>query len=93
MPKTRFDKIAKRPITVPPPNYVGELMRRYMRAQKLTAADVGCKLGVTGAAVSHMLNRPAAAWNLDELRKYCAVLNIPLADALKAAQSSMEASA
>ena len=93
MPKTRFDKIANRPIAVPPPNYVGELMRRYMRAQKLIAADVGDKLGVSGAAVSHMLNRPASAWSLDELRKYCTALNIPLAEALRAAQHSMEASA
>lgn len=92
MPRTRFDRIANRPIVVPPPNYVAELMKRYMRAQKLTAADVGDKLGITGAAVSHALSRPASAWSIKELQKYCIALYIPLTDALRAVQKSLEAS-
>lgn len=93
MPKTRIDNFQKKGIDVPPPNYIKELMQRYMKAQKLSTDFIGCKLGVSGAAVRHMINRPASAWTIDELRKYCNVLNIPLEDALKAAQNSMEASA
>lgn len=93
MPKTRFqDHISKtKPVDVAAPNYVNELMRRYMKAQKMTSSDVGEALSITGGAVRHMLNRPASAWSINELQRYCKVLNIPLADALKAAALGVNA--
>ena len=92
MPKTKIQTHVeglKRP-HVPPLNYVAELMRRYGKAQQMTSERVGEALGVSGSAVRHMLNRPASAWKVEELKSYCVVLNIPFEDAMQAVAKSME---
>lgn len=93
MPKTRFQDHINKPksVDVPAPNYVNELMRRYMKAQKMTSSDVGAALSITGGAVRYTLNKPATAWSIGELQRYCKALNIPLADALKAAALGVNA--
>ena len=92
MPRTKLQSrvtAIKRPC-VPPPNYIAELMRRYSKAQHMNSERVGEALGVSGSAVRHMLNRPASAWKVEELKSYCVVLNIPFADAMQAVAKSME---
>lgn len=75
-------------IPIPQANYFEDLMRRYMRAQKLHNKDLADKLNCTEQNISYMLRRPVRLWNIDEVYSYCDVIGIPLDLAFAAIASS-----
>ena len=98
MPKTKLEACVKamkaadrkQPTNIPPPNYLSELFRRYMKAQKLSAAAVGKKLNCTGQNVTHMINRDVDQWKCADVAIYAAVINCPLNEAYEAVCMSQQ---
>ena len=82
MPKVTWNKPK---LKVPPANHIGELLKRYQRANGFSNADLGAKLGgISGSAVSQAMSRPPQNWRLDDLLSYAAVLSIPFSDLIEA---------
>ena len=90
MPKTKLQQKVSgvKYIPTPPANHFEDLMRRYMRAQKLNNRDLAAKLECSEQNISHMLRRPIGLWNVNEVYSYCDVIGIPLDIAFAAIASS-----
>lgn len=88
MPRTRFDVLAEelsKP-EIPEPMYLKELFTRYAKAYSMTFSDIGERLGCSGPNVSQILNRPTSKWTVSQIRDFCRVLHVPMAEAVAAAQ-------
>ena len=90
MPNTRFQrnlataKAKKPPVTmVPEPNYISDLIKRYMKAQRLTTDDVGELMNCTGANVRAKLTRPIGKWAVSDIIALCKAVNCPVAEAYR----------
>lgn len=90
MPNTRFQrnlataKAKKPPVTmVPEPNYISDLIKRYMKAQRLTTDDVGELMSCTGANVRAKLTRPIEKWAVSDIIALCKAVNCPVAEAYR----------
>lgn len=93
MPRTRLDRYSKpAPITLPPENKLETTMRRYMRAQHMTATSISQQLGCSPQNVGYMLKRPAELWSAADVRRYAKAMNMPLDVAFTALAESIEAS-
>lgn len=66
-------------------NYLAALFSAYRKERNMTSEDIAKKIGCTAQNVRVQLNKPAEDWNIKRLKQYCAVLNIPLEEALMAA--------
>ena len=88
MPRTRFDVLAaelKKP-EIPEPMYLKELFMRYAKAYGMSFSDIGAALGCSGPNVSQLMNRPTSKWTVSQIRDFCRVLHVPIAEAVAAAQ-------
>ena len=90
MPNTRFQrnlamaKAKKPPVTtVPEPNYISDLIRRYMKAQRMTTEDVGKKMDCSGANIRAKLTRPIEKWAVSDIISLCHAVNCPVTEAYK----------
>lgn len=85
MPRTACSRSVKtsRPVVtnVPEANYVADLIRRYMKAQRLTTDDLGARLHCTGANVRLKLLRPIGKWTVTDIRMLCDAVNCPADEA------------
>ena len=79
----RKQATASRPVVlnVPEANYVADLIRRYMKAQRLTTDDVGARMHCTGANVRLKLLRPIGKWTVADIRTICEAVNCPADEA------------
>ena len=78
-------RAAQKPVVaVPEYNPLENLIRRYMKAYKLNAADVGASLGCSGQNVNQQLNKPLDKWTIEQIKKYCSAVNCPLSTAYEA---------
>ncbi len=65
-------------VIIPPCNPVSETVWRYARFYHLTTDDIGKALGCSGSNVRYMLKRPLDCWRMDEIKRYCEVVNCPM---------------
>jgi len=68
-----------------PVNHLAGVLRAYKLASGKTSEQIGQELGVTGSHVRQHIGRPADAWNVGDLKRYCDVLGCPYDEALAAA--------
>lgn len=80
MPKIKW-------IGKPPPkiNHLATLLRGYKLAAGMSSEELGTALGCTGDNVRHQLGKPADAWRIGELKRWCDALGVPYDEALAAA--------
>ena len=82
MPKVNYLTPAAKP---KPYNALAATLRGYKLAAGLTSEQIGRQLGVTPEYVRRQLGKPADAWNIGQLKEYCAVIGCPVQAALEAA--------
>lgn len=83
MPRTHLtEKFCKSKL--PPPNYLSELLKRYKKAQKISDEQIASQTGTCRKTVSTRINQKPDDWNIGDLKRYCAVLNVPFGEALDA---------
>ena len=90
MPNTKYQrnlakaKAKKQPVTkVPEPNYISDLIKRYMKAQRLTTDDVGELMNCTGANIRAKLTRPIGKWAVSDIISLCRAVNCPVSEAYR----------
>ncbi|MBQ6273878.1 MAG: hypothetical protein IJK63_06595 [Oscillospiraceae bacterium] len=90
MPNTKFQrnlakaKVKKPPVSkVPEPNYISDLIKRYMKAQRLTTDDVGELMNCTGANIRAKLTRPIGKWAVSDIISLCRAVNCPVSEAYR----------
>lgn len=92
MPKVKW--IGGNAEAAPPPvveakpsvNYLQGLFAAYRLANGLTSEEVGKRLGCSGEYVRYQWRKKPDDWNLGALRRMCAAMGIPFAEALDAAR-------
>lgn len=65
-------------IPVEPPNLLRDMFKRYAKAQNITSAELGAKLGKSAGAVRMKLH--GGKWDNEEVRLWCKALNITNAE-------------
>ena len=90
MPKTKLQEKFCKPkpeeiFVVPEANYLAEYFNRYMKARRMNTDTLGQLLGCSGSNVRHALSKPASAWRIDDIVRYCNALGCPVETALKLA--------
>ena len=81
MPRTKLDEKYTK-MTVPPPNYLSEMLKRYKKARRLSDDEIAEKTGACRKTVNVKFNQKPEAWNIGELMKYCDILGAPIGEAL-----------
>lgn len=77
-------KAKKPPVAkVPEPNYISDLIRRYMKAQQLTTDDVGKIMNCSGANIRAKLTRPIGKWAVSDIISLCNAVNCPVTEAYR----------
>lgn len=77
MPRTRIDAIAARVHA----DYLGDLIRRYKKANRISSDAIGAAMGKTGNAARSQLARGAENFTMSDFKAWCHALNIPEEDA------------
>ena len=80
MPRTTWIHSHAPEIAVPPPDMVVDLIARYQAAQKLTAKQLGERLGVNAQRVRWKKHHGGGTFTVDELRQWCKALGITSAE-------------
>ena len=77
MPRTKLGDLYSRPKkpAVPPPNMLRDLFDRYMKAQQITSAELGERLGGMSAEAVRM-KKHSGKWDSSQIRDWCRALNI-----------------
>lgn len=65
---------------LPPPDIFKDLIKRYQKAQKLTASDIGKRMSKSADAVRCKLHRGTDKWTVADVRAWCKALNITSAE-------------
>lgn len=79
MPRLRSLR-PKRPV-----NHLAALLREHKRASGMTSEDLGRQLGCSADHVRHQIGRPADAWTVGQIKRYCDAIGIPYEEAFAAA--------
>ena len=66
--------------TVPPPDMLKDLFKRYQKAQKLSSTQIGERMGKSGEAVRGKLHRGTDTWSVEDVRIWCETLGITSAE-------------
>ena len=75
MPKIKYITAA-----VPPPDMLRDLYKRHQKAQGLSSADMGERLGKSAEAVRGKLHRGTDTWTVADVRLWCKTLGITSAE-------------
>lgn len=66
--------------TVPPPDMLKDLFKRYQKAQKLSSTDIGDRMNKSGESVRCKLHRGTDTWTVADVRLWCEALGITSAE-------------
>ena len=90
MPNTKYQrnlakaKAKKQPVTkVPEPNYISDLIKRYMKAQCMTTDDLGKAMNCSGANIRAKLMRPIGKWTVSDIISLCKAVNCSVSEAYR----------
>lgn len=80
MPRVKWCTPPPPKVSVAPPDMVRDLFKRYQRAQKISDDQLAARLGTTRGALKD--KRYRGTWTAQDIKRWCAALNITDAEAV-----------